>query len=101
MQTKHLLRTVMAVLALTIVVVPLFAQVKVEKNMKESPVLLDLNSATKEELIALDGIGEAYAMKIINGRPYKMKTELLSRRILTSKTYRKISKKIIAKQKLN
>ena len=66
---------------------------------KSTDQLLDLNSATLEELFALPGIGDKYAAKIIAGRPYKMKTELLTKDIIPSKVYRKISKKIIAKQK--
>ena len=71
-------------------------------SQTESPAtdkLTDLNSATLEELVALPGIGDKYAAKIIQGRPYKMKTELLTKDIISSKVYRKISKKIIAKQR--
>ena len=65
---------------------------------RDNSGLVDLNSASKTQLIGLPGIGEAHAQKIIDGRPYRQKSDLVRRNIISEKTYELIADKVIARQ---
>jgi|SRR5579862_3525411 len=67
-------------------------------STKQKAELIDINSATKQELMSLPGIGDAYSQKIIDNRPYRGKNDLVRKNIIPQATYDKIAGQIIAKQ---
>ena len=97
---------ILAVLALTLNSATAIAQGKgkatpkttATKSAPAKAALLDLNSASKQELMTLPGIGDALSQKIIDGRPYARKDQLVSKNIIPQATYDKIKDQVIAKQ---
>ena len=89
----------LGVVLLALPLVPLTTTGSIVADAAEKADLLDINTATADQLKALPGIGEAYTEKIIQGRPYERKDELVQKKILPRATYEGIKYKIVAKQK--
>lgn len=78
---------------------PAPAKKEVKKEVKKAaPEMTDINSASAEQLQKLTGIGPAISTKIIAGRPYKGKDDLVKKKVLSKSAYSKIKDKIVAKQ---
>ena len=77
---------------------PVTAQAKPKLAASAAPKaeLLDINTATREQLVALPAIGSAYADKIIQGRPYASKNQLATKQVVPASVYAKIKTMIIA-----
>jgi competence protein ComEA len=88
------------VLALFLSAPSSFAQTapKPPAKARAATALIDINSASKADLTTLTGIGDAYSQKIIDGRPYARKDQLVSKKIIPQATYDKIKDLIVAKQ---
>ena len=88
-----------SLLLLALPLFPLAVTVSSAGPAAEKVDLLDINTATADQLKELPGIGEVYAIKIIKGRPYSRKDELVQKKILPRATYEGIKYKIVAKEK--
>ena len=94
----RLFRAFALALALVLAAPAAFAKGQPAEKKAGKTDKLDLNTASEEQLKALPGVGDAYAKKIVEGRPYKAKDELVEKKIVPKATYAKIKDKVVAHQ---
>jgi DNA uptake protein ComE-like DNA-binding protein len=94
---RNLLRALAVAVAL-LFAAPAVSWAKTAPAASKKAEKLDLNTASEDQLKALPGIGDAYAKKIVAGRPYKAKDELWEKKIIPKGTYQKIRDQVIAHQ---
>jgi DNA uptake protein ComE-like DNA-binding protein len=80
-----------------LIAVLLFAGSALAQRPQPAANLIDLNSASRDDLMTLDGIGEVRADAIIRARPFRAKTELVERRLIPEALYDKIADKVMAR----
>ncbi len=86
-------RSVLAGMTLVLGGLPAWAQTR----PPAAPAQIDLNNASRDDLMTLEGIGEVKADAIIRARPFKAKTELVERRLIPEALYDKIADKVMAR----
>ena len=71
-----------------------------ERSTAAAPKMgtVDINSATAAELKMLPGVSDSDATKIIEGRPYSDKTQLVSKKVVSEPTFEKIKDHVVARQ---
>jgi len=106
MNTSRLGRFLVLLIACALLALPAAAQGPAKTKVKDAKAavvqkagdLIDINSASVEQLKSLTGIGDAYSKKIVDNRPYSRKDQLVSKNVVPQATYDKIKDLIIAKQ---
>ena len=95
---QNLLRAIAVAVAL-LFAAPSVSWAKTASAAGKKAEKVDINTASEDQLKALPGIGDAYARKIVAGRPYKAKDEQWEKKIIPKSTYQKIRDQVVARQK--
>jgi competence protein ComEA len=91
------MRSILALIAMVLLALAAPAGAQTRAAPPPASSLIDLNNASRDDLMTLDGIGEVRADAIIRARPFKAKTELVERRLIPEALYEKIADKVMAR----